>query len=390
MFKIFSIDGGICASEGFFADGINCGLKESELDLAFFRSEVECEVGAVFTSNRFKASPVIYAMQNIDKKSSGMIINSKNANAMTGEKGIEDIKEILSHLPNFYNPLMSSTGVIGEFLPKQKIIDGIKKFNFNAKNHTLASKAIMTTDRWNKEIAFKVVLENGDSFKIGAMAKGAGMIAPNMATMLCFISTDAKIQKDELQEILNKTTEKTFNAVSVDGDTSTNDSVFVFANGLSGCYDKEAFSEALRLVMHNLSLELVKDGEGATKLVSFEVIGAKDDSDAKKIAKNLSNSLLVKTALFGADPNWGRLAMAIGSSKAECYENKLTIKIGEVTLFENGINLMDKTTEEKAYQQMQKDEFKIVCDIGIGDGCYTAYGCDLGYEYVKINADYRT
>ena len=194
MFEIFPIKGGICAPKGFFADGINAGLKEKEKDLAFFRSEVLCNVGAVFTSNKFQAAPVVYDKEHFKNGSEFMLINSKNANAMTGENGLKDIQEILSYIP-FKNPLMCSTGVIGEPLPKEKIISGIKKFNFNAKNPHNATKAIMTTDRWEKEIAYKIELENKEVFHIGAMAKGAGMIAPNMATMLCFATTDAKIAK---------------------------------------------------------------------------------------------------------------------------------------------------------------------------------------------------
>lgn len=389
MFKIFPINGGICAADGFFADGVNCGLKKEGFDLAFFRSEVPCDVAAVFTTNKFAAAPIVDARKKIDKKSDFMLINAKNANAMTGERGVEDIKEILSDV-NFTNPLMCSTGVIGVFMPVEKIKDGIKKFDFNAKNPDNAARAIMTTDRWDKQIAFRVELEDKSSFKIGAMAKGAGMIAPNMATMLCYITTDAKVQREELQWHLENTLEKSFNAVSVDGDMSTNDSVFIYANGKSGAYYKEAFGEALRMAMQHLALELVKDGEGATKLVAFEVSGAKSYEEAKKAAKAISNSLLVKTALFGEDPNWGRLAMAVGASGIECDEKKLIIKIGEVELYKEGVNLMSKETEEKAAKVMKKDEFRVTCHIGLGDASYTAYGCDLGNEYVKINADYRT
>jgi len=389
MFKIFPIAGGICAAEGFFADGLNCGLKKEGFDLAFFRSEVPCEVAAVFTSNRFAAAPVIDARKKIKNPSEFMLINAKNANAMTGERGLEDIKEILSEI-SFENPMMCSTGVIGAFMPVDKIKEGLKRFDFSVKNPDNAARAIMTTDRWDKQIAYRVELEDGSSFKIGAMAKGAGMIAPNMATMLCYVTTDAKIERGELQEHLEAVLEKSFNAVSVDGDMSTNDSVFIYANGRSGAYYKEAFVEALRMAMHHLALELVRDGEGATKLVAFEVTGAISDTEAKRAAKALSNSLLVKTALFGEDPNWGRLAMAIGASRIECDENRLIIKIGNVELYKEGVNLMSKETEERAAKVMQKDEFRVSCHIGLGDGKYTAYGCDLGNEYVRINADYRT
>jgi len=389
VFKLFPIDGGVCAPQRFFADGLNCGLKPEAEDIGFFRSDTPCDVAAVFTANRFAAAPVKHAKAHIDKKSAFMLINSKNANAMTGTKGLEDITTLLSEIP-YENPLMCSTGVIGEFLPLEKLSNGIKALDFNAKNSDGAAKAIMTTDRWKKEMALEVELEDGQTFRIGAMAKGAGMIAPNMATMLCFITTDAAVPKEALQCHLDEVVGCTFNAVSVDGDMSTNDSVFIYANGASGVYAEDAFKEALKVMMHRLALELVKDGEGAEKLVGFEVKGAISDAEAEQCAKALSNSLLVKTALFGEDPNWGRLAMAIGASGVECDETTLTIQIGSVVLYEKGDNKMSKEVEERAAKVMEKPEFRICCDLGLGAGHYTAYGCDLGHAYVKINADYRT
>ena len=389
MFKIFPIDGGITAAEGFFADGINCGLKKEGFDLAFFRSEIPCDVAAVFTTNRFAAAPVVDARKKVKNKSQFMLINSKNANAMTGEQGFKDIEAILADVP-FENPMMCSTGVIGSFMPVEKIKAGIKRFDFNVRNGHNAAKAIMTTDRWDKQIAFEIQLESGESFRLGAMAKGAGMIAPNMATMLCYVTTDAQVERPELQGILERCIDSSFNAVSVDGDMSTNDSVFVYANGMSGAYNATAFEEALRMALHHLALEVVRDGEGATKLVAFEVSGAVSDEEAKKAAKMISNSLLVKTALFGQDPNWGRLAMAVGASGITCDESKLIIKIGNVELYKEGVNLMSAETEAKAAKVMQNEQFRVTCHIGLGEGNYTAYGCDLGYEYVKINADYRT
>jgi glutamate N-acetyltransferase / amino-acid N-acetyltransferase len=389
MFKLFPISGGVCAAKGFYADGKNCGLKSEGNDLSYIHSKTLCNVAGVFTTNAFCAAPVVDAKAKILKPSNGIIINSKNANAMTGTKGVEDLNEILSHVP-FENPFMSSTGVIGEFLPKEKIIKGLSAFDFEQTEPSAAAQGIMTTDRWEKSIAYQVVLENGEVFNIGAMAKGAGMIAPNMATMLCFVTTDAKIERDLLQKHLDAVSGTTFNAVTVDGDMSTNDSVFVFANGESGAYEKSAFGEALRMVMHEMALQLVKDGEGATKLVAFEVKGAVSDSDAQVAAKALANSLLVKTALFGQDPNWGRLAMAVGASGVACDESTLVIQIGNVTLYERGVNMMCDEVETNAAKVMQMDEFRVTIDLGLGEGMYRAYGCDLGHEYVTINADYRT
>ena len=288
------------------------------------------------------------------------------------------------------NPVMSSTGVIGNPLAIEKLIAGAKKFDLTAKNGENLSKAIMTTDAYPKTCMYEVKLEDGTSFKIGAVAKGAGMINPNLATMLCFICTDAAAPYEDIKEALNINKETTFNAISVDGDTSTNDTVMVLANGKSNAYDKEAFKEVLRLVMHDMAMLMVADGEGAKKVAAFEVINAKDDKQAEIAAKALSNSLLVKTALFGEDPNFGRIASTIGASRIDCDEEKLVISYNDVIVFNKGEICFDAATEAKAFEVLKKDKYKIICDIGLGDGKFTAYGCDLGYKYVEINADYRS
>lgn len=389
MTEFFSIQGGVCAPKGFFADGLNCGLRTGDQgDLAFIRSENPCDVAAVFTANRFQAAPLLHAQRVLGQKSQGIIINAKNANAMTGDAGLEAVYGVLKNVP-FENPLMSSTGVIGVPLPVEKIAAGIKRFDWNAKNPDNAAKAIMTTDRWDKQIAFEVKTANG-TFTIGAMAKGAGMIAPQLATMLCFVTTDAAVPKAALQQHLQNCMEDSFNAISVDGDMSTNDTVFVFANGQSGAYEAEAFEAVLKRALHYLALEMARDGEGAKKLVAFEVKNAASKAEAQKAAKMLSNSLLVKTALFGEDPNWGRLAATIGAAQVTCDAKTLVIQIGNVVVYDRGVNCMDKPTEEKAAKVLKEESFRIICDLGVGDESYTAYGCDLGYEYVKINADYRT
>lgn len=392
MYNIIYSSSGVCASEGFFADGVSAGLKkENAKDMAFIYSDVPCEVASVFTTNKMAAAPIRYFRSLGDVKSNFIVINSKNANAMTGQAGIEDIKEVLSHCPQeVQNPIMSSTGVIGVRLPKAKIIDGMKLFDLTKRDSASASRAIMTTDTFAKEIAFKVSLSDGSSFNIGAIAKGAGMINPAMATMLCFITTDAKVMRAEMQEVLDEVVKTTFNAISVDGDTSTNDTVFVLANGKSGAYEREAFKEALFKVMHFLALEMVRDGEGATKLVTYKVTGARDDKEAEIAAKALSDSLLVKTALFGEDPNWGRIASTIGASGVEAYEEKLKISFDNLCVYDRGEILFDAEMEKKCAVVMQHQKFTISCDIGVGEGSFKAYGCDLGHEYVKINADYRT
>ena len=392
MYKIVQTNDGVTAAEGFFADGVSAGLKkENAKDMAFIYSDAECEVASTFTTNKMAAAPIKHFKAKGDFKTNFILINSKNANAMTGNAGVSDINEILATLPStIVNPIMSSTGVIGVRIPKQKIIEGAKLFDLSKKEPHSAAKAIMTTDTFAKEISFKVELADGSSFNIGAMAKGAGMINPAMATMLCFVTTDAAVSKDEMQKILDEVIITTFNAASVDGDTSTNDTVLLLSNSKSGVYNAAAFKEALHAIALFLALEMVRDGEGATKLVTYNVTGAKNDSEAQKVAKALSDSLLVKTALFGEDPNWGRIASTVGASGVECSEEALSVSFNEHCVYDKGQLLFDKEMEEKTAKVMKLDKFAISCDLGVADGKFTAYGCDLGYEYVKINADYRT
>lgn len=392
MFTILPIKGLFDQIDGFYCDGIHAGLKPNgNNDLGFIYTKEACTVAAVFTENKFQAAPLKHFLQYGENfKTNFVLINSKNANALTGRKGIESINTLFSQLDfDLINPVMSSTGVIGNPLPIEKLVTGAKKFDLTAKNGENLSKAIMTTDAYPKTCMYEVKLEDG-SFKIGAVAKGAGMINPNLATMLCFICTDAAAPYEDIKEALNINKETTFNAISVDGDTSTNDTVMVLANGKSNAYDKEAFKEVLRLVMHDMAMLMVADGEGAKKVAAFEVINAKDDKQAEIAAKALSNSLLVKTALFGEDPNFGRIASTIGASRIDCDEEKLVISYNDVIVFNKGEICFDAATEAKAFEVLKKDKYKIICDIGLGDGKFTAYGCDLGYKYVEINADYRS
>ena len=393
MFTILPIKGFIDQIDGFYCDGIHAGLKPNgNNDLGFIYTQKPCTVAAIFTENRFQAAPLKHFLQyGEDFKTNFVLINSKNANALTGRKGIEDINKLFSQLDfELVNPVMSSTGVIGNRLPIEKLVAGAKKFDITAKNGENLSKAIMTTDAYPKSCMYEVKLEDGTSFKIGAVAKGAGMINPNLATMLCFICTDASAPYSDIKEALKVNSETTFNAISVDGDTSTNDTVMVLANGNSNSYDKEAFAEALRLVMHDMAMLMVADGEGAKKVAAFEVINAATNEQAMIAAKALSNSLLVKTALFGEDPNFGRIASTIGASRIDCDDEKLIISYNDVVVFNKGEICFDATTEARAFEVLKKDKYKIICDIGLGDGKFTAYGCDLGYKYVEINADYRS
>jgi len=403
MFNIISLKNGLENVKGFYCNATNVGMRTnpansgvSDLDgdVAFIRSPTPCEISAVFTSNTFQAAPIKHFQQYPkDFKTDFVLINAKNANAMTGDRGIEDIDTIMSVLSlkrNVLNPVMASTGVIGYRLPVEKITSAFDTFDFSASNSHQTARAIMTTDSFKKELAYKVELENGDSFNIAAICKGAGMINPAMATMLCFITTDAAIPKSDRDALLLASTEQSFNRISVDGDTSTNDTVLLLSNGKSEHYDQDAFAIVLTKIMFELAMMILRDGEGANKLVTFEVKGAHTEEEAKKASRALSNSLLVKTALFGEDPNWGRIASTIGASGIACDDTKLTIHYDDLLIYSDTFRELDKMREEKAYGIMRQESFKVTCDLGLGEASYTSYGCDLSYEYVKINAEYRT
>ena len=404
MFKIFPIKKGLENVPGFYCDAVNVGMKtnpanssaaaEPDGDVAFIRSETPCNIAATFTSNRFQAAPIQHFLRYPDGfQSDFVLMNAKNANAMTGERGIEDIDTLFSelekHIP-LTNPVMSSTGVIGYRLDLEKITSAFGQFDYGAKASDKTARAIMTTDSFKKELCFEVELEDGKSFHIAAICKGAGMINPAMATMLCFIITDADIPGGDMQPILKNAVEQSFNRISVDGDTSTNDTAMLLSNRKSGIYDAEAFQEALNRLTFELAMMILKDGEGANKLVAFEVKGAKSAEDAQKASRALSNSLLVKTALFGEDPNWGRIASTIGASGIECDDKTLTIHYNDLLIYSDAFRELDTEREEKAYKIMKEESFRITCDLGLGNGSYTSYGCDLSYDYVKINAEYRT
>ena len=403
MFNLFSLKGGLNNVQGFYSDGVNVGMKTNPAnagnskidgDVAFIRSEVPCDITARFTSNKFQAAPIKH-YQNYEKnfKTNFILINAKNANAMTGEKGIEDINSIFEELKKYQkvqNPIMSSTGVIGYRLNQEKITSAFSKFDYSAKESNKTARSIMTTDSFKKELAFKIELDDGTSFNIAAICKGAGMINPAMATMLCFVTTDAEIPKADMEELLSNATEGSFNRISVDGDTSTNDTIMLLANKMSGVYNKEAFKVALNKITFELAMMILKDGEGANKLVAFEVKGAINEDEARSASIALSNSLLVKTALFGEDPNWGRIASTIGASGIECDEKTLTIHYDNLLIYSNEQRELDEERESKAYKVMKNSSFKVTCDLGLGKGEYISYGCDLSYEYVKINAEYRT
>ena len=395
MFNLISLKNGLENVDGFFFGGVSTGLKANgNNDLGFIRSNEPFMVSAKFTSNKFQAAPIIHFKRYENGfKSNFLLLNSKNANAMTGKNGVDDIDEIFKTLNSktpLINPIMSSTGVIGYRLNQEKIKSGFDKFDLNQRDSDAVARAIMTTDSFKKEIAFRVELDNNTSFNIAAICKGAGMINPAFATMLCFILTDANIPQSDMDELLNATTKHSFDAVSVDGDTSTNDTLMLLSSGKSGVYDKEAFKFALDKITLEMALNLVKDGEGSTKVVAFKVKGAANYDEASKAAKALSNSLLVKTAIFGEDPNWGRIASTIGASGVECDPDRLVIHYNDILVYDIINPELDEIREQKAHNVMKQDSYQIICDLGIGKGEFTAYGCDLGHTYVKINADYRS
>ena len=403
MYKITLLENGLENVQGFYCGATNVGMRSNPAnsgvsdvdgDVAFIRSNTPCDISALFTSNTFQASPIVHFNQYPkDFQTDFILMNAKNANAMTGKQGVEDIASIMKTLgrkQSVLNPVMASTGVIGYRLPVNKITSAFHSFDFYGKDSHKTARAIMTTDSFKKEVAYEVELEDGSSFNISAICKGAGMINPAMATMLCFVITDADIPKEDMNELLIEANDASFNRISVDGDTSTNDTVMLLSNKQSKVYNKEAFKEVLEKIMFELAMMILKDGEGANKLVAFQVKGAINDEEAKKASMALSNSLLVKTALFGEDPNWGRIASTIGASGIYCNEDKLTIHYDDLLIYSDKHRELDKKREKQAYIIMKQPQFKVTCDIGLGQGFYTSYGCDLSYEYVKINAEYRT
>ncbi|KAA0258965.1 bifunctional glutamate N-acetyltransferase/amino-acid acetyltransferase ArgJ [Deferribacter autotrophicus] len=397
-------DGGVATPLGFQAAGINIDIKgtgSTKKDYGLLISDVPCQVSATFTKNRVKAAPVIYDMKLLDEQSDffGIIVNSGNANACTGQIGLEDTEKICKEAENILelpdkSLLMASTGVIGVRLPIDKMLQHINELVENLDDEdSNFSESILTTDTRPKKLAVLVETDNG-SFVVGGVAKGAGMIAPDMATMLAFITTDVIIDKNAQDEALLLAVENSFNSITVDGDMSTNDSVFLFSNGMSGINvshgnNYELFKEALNFVCSELAKMIVKDGEGATKFVTITVKNAKSYDDAKKCAFKIANSPLCKTMFFGSDPNWGRLMATIGASMIEFNEDDVDIYFDNLKYVANG-TLIDPDLEDKAYEIMKKSEFAITIDLKAGNFSKTVYTCDFSYDYVKINADYRT
>lgn len=409
-------DGGICAAKGFKANGTYCGIKKPanddpsikhKNDICLYTSDVVCNAAAVYTQNKVKGAPIIVTKANLEKggnKAIAVIANSKNANTCNAD-GVEKANRMCELVANELNipqeqVIVASTGVIGQILPIEPIEKAVpvlaKGLCYN--KHLEAATAIMTTDTVKKEYAVEFDI-NGVKCTVGGMAKGSGMIHPNMATTLNFITTDCAIGSELLQKALSEIVKVTYNCLSIDGDTSTNDMVCLMANGLAFNDEIteeneyfETFKAALYEVMANLTRMLAKDGEGATKLLECITSGAKDKDTAITVAKSVVCSTLFKAAMFGEDANWGRVLCAIGYADAEFDINKVDVDLksnkGEIAVCRNGAGV--EFSEEKASEVLSEDEIYILINLNDGDEQATAWGCDLTYDYVKINGDYRT
>ena len=401
------IEGGVTAAQGFVAGGIHCGVRKnkSKPDLAMIYSEKPCAAAAVYTQNLVKGAPILVTQKNIaDGAAKAVICNSGNANTCNadGEEKAQAMCDLTAQALGIapQDVVVASTGVIGQVLPIEPIQAGIPELvkALSADGSHAAATAIMTTDTIAKEAAAEAEI-GGKTVKVGGISKGSGMIHPNMATMLCFVTTDCAISPAMLDKAIHQVTEKTFNMISVDEDTSTNDTFAILANGAAGNPeitapgpDYDAFAEALEAVCRQLSKLMAGDGEGATKLLVCRVDGAMDLSMARTVSKSVICSTLFKAAMFGADANWGRVLCAIGYSGAAVDVNKIDVSFrsakGQVDVCQNGAGI--PFSEEKASQVLSEHEIEILVHLHLGEASAEAYGCDLTYDYVKINGDYRT
>ena len=398
--KWVSIEGGVTAPEGYLASGVAAGVKKKGQDIAVLLSTQPAVAAGVFTQNLVQAAPVVVSRENLKLargKARAIIINSGCANACTGTQGKNDallstrkLASLLKIVPE--QILVASTGVIGAYLPMPKMLDGIVSAvsALNSEGGHDAALAIMTTDTKEKIVAFEGKI-NGKTVRIGGIAKGSGMIHPNMATMIGVITTDVKISHGELRRILQRINERTFNCLTVDGDTSTNDTVFVMANGASGVAVNDtltltAFENGLTLVCGELAKCIARDGEGATKFVEITVKGAADFKSARKVAKSIAHSPLVKTALYGQELNWGRILCAVGYSGVALNPDRVTLRINGIPIFSKGKPV--SSTREEAEKAMKERD--IVIEVGLTEGkeSATVWTCDFSHEYVNINASY--
>ncbi len=401
------IEGSVTAAKGFKASGVHCGIRKNKTkrDIGLIFCEKKCTAAAVYTTNLVQSSPITITKKNLaDGYAQAVIANSGNANTCNADGDIKaqqmcDLTAAALGI-NADDVIVASTGVIGQILPIEPIESGIPELvkELSEQGSSDAAEAIMTTDTVKKEVAVETAI-GGKTVKIGGISKGSGMIHPNMATMLCFVTTDAAISSEMLDKAVKETADETFNMISIDGDTSTNDMLSVMASGLAGNaeiteagQDYDDFVEALTAVCRELSKKMAKDGEGATKLLICKVSGAKTEKDAKGVAKSVICSSLLKAAMFGADANWGRVLCAIGYSGCDVDVHKTDVSFasdkGSISVCKNGAGI--EFSEETAKEILLRDEIEIIVELNEGEGFAEAYGCDLTYDYVKINGDYRT
>ena len=391
--------GTITSPQGFLAGAVEAAVKyKGRLDLGILYSEEPCTAAGVFTTNKVKAAPILLSMKNIEKgRVRAVVVNSGCANACTGEKGLKDAAGMAESAATKFGlrpsqVIVASTGVIGAVLPLDRIRAGIEKTEmFNNGGHRLA-RAIMTTDTRPKEIAVRAVDGTGH-YTIGGIAKGAGMIHPNMATLLGFLATDAHVEAGFLQKALRAAVEDSFNMITIDGDTSTNDMVSIMANGAANNQlitekNGRTFQQALGHVCRSLACAIAADGEGATKLIEVSIEGAKNTAEARKIARTIAGSSLVKSAIHGNDPNWGRIVAALGRSGTVMDESKLDVFLQEKMVMQAGSPLPFE--KDKLSRRLKTDRVVIRVCLNLGNGHATAWGCDLSQEYVTINSDYTT
>jgi glutamate N-acetyltransferase/amino-acid N-acetyltransferase len=379
--------------QGFLAAAKNVGIKDETLDLTVIYSTVRAQAVAMFTRSRFPGAPVVVGRAHIsDGFAQALVVNSKNANVATGQRGIEDAVEMCRLVAGELgietrDVLPFSTGVIGRHLPMDKIRAGLRgvRHELQPNNLELAARAIMTTDMYPKYISRHV-----GSAVVAGIAKGAGMIEPNMATMLAYIMTDAELPSQVMRPMLRRVVDRSFNAISIDSDTSTSDTVVLMANGLAGPVNRRAFEEALIDVCEHLAREIARNGEGASKLLTVQVSGAKNSRQAKFVAKAVVNSPLVKTAVYGCDPNWGRVVMAVGkcADERDIEPNRVTIRFGSTAVFELGSPV--ECDLETLRKYLAQKEVEIGVDLGIGSASARVWGCDLTEGYIKENAYYTT
>lgn len=391
-------NGTITSPEGFLADGIFAGLKsagEDKLDLGILVSEELCEWAATYTDNKIKSSSIDYCKE-VEGKIKGIIVNSGSANCCVGGQGLIDSRNITEKCKKIFNSpapfLMSSTGVIGVEIPVGLIMNSIEKFKIDSKSGEKFSRAIITTDSKTKNISIEVDSKKG-KYKIGGVAKGSGMVHPKMGTMLSFITTDAGLNSDDLTSILRKSVNGSFNQIDVDGDTSTNDTVVIMSNGATGINlssDQELneFQEALDFLTKFLAKQIAEDGEGISHLITVEVKGAKNNDDALSVSSAVVSSSLVKTAIYGKDPNWGRIMMAIGNSDAQIERDKIKIYVNGIQISEEGKSI--SFHYQSVLSALDNFQIDIEIDLCIGDGRGVAWGSDLTEEYVVFNSAYTT